>query len=302
MLSLKEIDRLQGIFFEVLEDTSKREYLLYLLCYIQLIRRDGRLSVRLDNFLRCASKNFLTTRSFWKDALVEINLFTITDLFGNVYKGKDIYKVNEEDINFISVDNKYCKDMNEFASKVIRYWGIVNRLSYYGKSMTPYDAIHTSVLIFNEGLFEEIEYYSDLQKDRFKSEGNFFNALSNLSTAFINYSKNRTTMAIHHMSVALEELSLLGDVYYGIDVKKLRGDVYKALKKLQKGRSIESIKIEFVNERRGKSLLSRVWSTFKELLRRIKGGKRWSLMSSEIASYFSTGDFWKRQTSSPKVG
>ncbi|MGB9874496.1 MAG: hypothetical protein ACPLRS_05970, partial [Hydrogenobacter sp.] len=78
--SIKETDRLEGIFLEVLDDTSKRELILYLLCYVQLIRKVGNVNIPLDQFLRCASRNFINMRNSWKDILAEMNIFFINDL------------------------------------------------------------------------------------------------------------------------------------------------------------------------------------------------------------------------------
>jgi hypothetical protein len=88
VLELRERDRLESLFLEVLEDQSKRELLLYLLCYIQLVKKEGNFSIGLDQFLGCAYRSFRASRNQWKDVLVELNLLKITDIYGNVYVGK----------------------------------------------------------------------------------------------------------------------------------------------------------------------------------------------------------------------
>jgi hypothetical protein len=110
VLELRERNRLESLFLEVLEDQSKRELLLYLLCYIQLVKKEGNFSIGLDQFLGCAYRSFRASRSQWKDVLVELNLLKITDIYGNVYAGKDIYKLQEDNLLFVSLYEQYLED------------------------------------------------------------------------------------------------------------------------------------------------------------------------------------------------
>lgn len=288
---IKETDRLESIFLEVLDDTSKRELILYLLCYVQLIRKVGNVNIPLEQFLRCASRNFINMRNSWKDILAEMNIFFISDLHGNTYTGKDIYRIDERGFHFISVHHKYCKDISSFSSKVVKYWGVINKVHHYGRSMTPYDAVYVSAIMFNEGLYEELLSYCEFQKERFRKEANFFDALSSLSLA---YKKKEST--IQHISDCLRKITPFGDVYYSINLEKLRRDLSKLLKKLQKGKSLENIKIEFVNgERNKESKWKRLIKGIKNIFRRIKGGKRWTLTTSETACYYSIEDCSKKR-------
>ena len=91
MLEIKERDPLSNLLLEVLEDPSKKEMVYYLMCYLQLVRREDSFHVELNRFLSCAYRNFQKARSYWKDLLVGMNIFVISDLYGNVYMGKDIY-------------------------------------------------------------------------------------------------------------------------------------------------------------------------------------------------------------------
>jgi hypothetical protein len=298
---IKETDRLQGIFLEVLEDTSKKELLLYLLCYVQLVRKEGNITVGLDQFLRCASKNFITNRNSWKDVLAEMNIFTITDLYGNAYTGKDIYRIDEREFYFMRIDQKYCRNVNLLSSKAIKYWGVVNKISHYGRSVTPYDAVYASAIMFNEELYEELEGYCEFQKERFRRESAFFEALISLSLAYRHYSRQKHEQVISYISDSIKKLTPLGDVYYNINLGKFRSHLSKLLKRLQKGKTIESVKIEFVSRGDNKEpFWKRFLSHVRGLLRRLKGGKRWTLTSSEMVCYYSIEACLKRQINSPK--
>jgi hypothetical protein len=140
VLELRERDRLESLFLEVLEDQSKRELLLYLLCYIQLVKKEGNFSIGLDQFLGCAYRSFRASRSQWKDVLVELNLLKITDIYGNVYAGKDIYKLQEDNLLFVSLYEQYLEIFTGLSNKVVKYWSIAHRLSY-SKLWNPQDAI-----------------------------------------------------------------------------------------------------------------------------------------------------------------
>ena len=289
--SIKETDRLESIFLEVLDDISKKELILYLLCYIQLVRKLGNVNIPLDQFLRCASRNFISMRNSWKDVLTEMNIFFINDLYGNIYTGKDIYRVDEKGFYFISIDHKYCRDLSSFSSKVAKYWGVVNKLSHYGRSMTPYDAVYVSAIMFNEGLYDELLSYCEFQKERFRKEADFFDALSSLSLA---YRKKKD--AVEYINQCLKKIAPLGDVYYSINLEKLKKDLSKLLKKLQKGKSLENIKIEFVNgEKNKESTWRKLIKSIRNFFKRMKGGKRWTLTISETAYYYSIEDCSKKR-------
>lgn len=298
---IKETDRLQSIFLEVLEDTSKKELILYLLCYVQLVRKEGKVTVDLDQFLRCASKNFINTRNSWKDVLVEMNLFTINDLYGNTYTGKDIYRIDEKDVNFIRIDQKYCRDINLLGSKIAKYWGVINRVSHYGRSVTAYDAVCTSALMFNEGLYDELENYCEFQKERFKKEAVFFEALISLASAFKLYSRQNNRNIVPYVRDCLNRIINLGDVYYNINLGKLKCDLSKVLKKLQKGKAVESVKIEFINRGdREESVWRKFIKSIKGIFKRIKGGKRWTLTNSGTVCYYSIEAYLRRQRNFPR--
>ncbi|MCS7284665.1 MAG: hypothetical protein NZ527_03005, partial [Hydrogenobacter thermophilus] len=84
-------------------------------------------------------------------------------------------------------------------------------------------------------------------------------------------------------------------------LEKFRSHLSKLLKRLQKGKTIESVKIEFVSRGDSKEpFWKRFLSQVRGLLKRLKGGKRWTLTSSEMVCYYSIEACLKRQINSQK--
>jgi hypothetical protein len=274
VLELRERDRLESLFLEVLEDQSKRELLLYLLCYIQLVKKEGNFSIGLDRFLGCAYRSFRASRSQWKDILVELNLLKITDIYGNVYAGKDIYKLQEDNLLFVSLYEQYLEDFYGFSNRVVKYWSIAHKLSY-GKLWNPQDAIHLGVYIFNEELYEEYMHYSELQKERFRKEAVFFEVLEKAV-------KGTTVQdCVKCWWEALELAKKLPDVYYGVDVEKLRKSLENNWRRCQKGKKVEKVKVEFVRQTKGKGFWRYLKDTITRLYRRLVHKGPWNITLKE---------------------
>ncbi len=270
MLELRERDRLESLFLEVVEDQSKKELLLYLLCYIQLVKKEGNFSISLGQFLGCAYRSFRASRSQWKDVLVELNLLKITDIYGSVYVGKDIYKLQEDSLFFVSLYEQYLEDFYGLSNRVIKYWSIVHKLSY-GKLWSPQDAIHTAVYIFNEELYEEYVHYSELQKERFKRERVFFEVLEKVVKGTISQD------CAKHWWEALELARELPDVYYGVDVEKLRKSLETNWRRCQKGKRVEKVKVEFVRQSKGRGFWGRIKDSINRIYRRISDRGPWNI-------------------------
>lgn len=253
MLEIRELDRLLSLFLEVMDDPSKKELLLYLLCYVQIARREGSGTIELDELLSCAYRNFRTSRSFWKDVLVELNLFKIWDLYGNVYKGKDIYKLSESGVYLMTLEGSYAQDISSFGHRVLKYWNIVNRLD--GRRSLG-ETIKACVFAFNEELYQEAALYAELQKERVPQEASFFSLIEELCRASLTKKKED----IHnHLLKSYKLARELGDVYYEVNIRKLREDIQKGIKRLQKNQDPGKIKIEFVWKRNKRSFLSYLW-------------------------------------------
>ncbi len=261
MLELKERDPLSNLLLEVLEDPSKKEMIYYLICYLQLVRREDSFNIELNRFLSCAYKNFQRARSYWKDLLVSMNVFVISDLYGNLYMGKDIYKVEEEGIYLISLRHEYLNQVDEIGLKALKLWNILSKTAVYRKFITAQDAVIISTLLFNEGLYQEVINYCELCIERYPSEASYFRILDRLSRL---YTEAKDVKGI--IREVLKELERLGEVFYGVNLLKLRRDMEVMLKRVERGQSIGPIRIEFVKYRdRGKGLLGRIFRKIREL-------------------------------------
>ncbi|SHK17728.1 hypothetical protein [Thermocrinis minervae] len=281
---LKERDRIHSLFLEVLDDSSKKELFLYLMCYLQLVRRRGNLSISLTDYLSCASGSFKKARANWKDILVELNLLAISDMYGRVYEGKDIYKVSEEDLCFITLKEEYVNRLDELSVKVLKYWMVINKIASGGRKLSILDAALTCVYLFNEELYDELHELLSIYIMRYPSEKSFFNLLDLLIK--VNTSKGEKL----YIQQALGTLKDFGEVYCGINLKKLKEDLYM----MYKGKLKDSIKLEFVKHTQRRGLLRKVIDSIVSFIRKLKGGKKWTLQSSETAFYFFTEDLWKR--------
>ena len=290
---LKETEKLQSLFLEVLDDLQKKELLLYLMCYVQVVRREGNFSVELSRYLSCSSKSFKETRHDWRDILVELNLFFITDTYNNIFFGKDIYKVDDRDINFISITEPYIKNFEEFSHRVIKYWNIVNRALTYPGRVSLQNSLFMLSLTFNEELYDEAILYADVCSQRFARDDKFFKAVKHLSLMEIS---NEPHKKVKHAQQALEILATLGPVYYEIHVEKLLEDVRHLIRRVQKNKPYKRIKIEIIKDKgyNKPNLLKRLFDQIRNAVKSLKGGKKWTLDSSEIAFCCSMENYLKR--------
>ncbi len=277
MLEIKERDPLSSLILEVLEDPSKKEMVYYLMCYSQLVRREASPTIELSRFLSCAYRNFQRARSYWKDLLVSMNLFVISDLYGNLYTGKDIYKVEEDGIYFISLRYEYTNQLEELNHKVLKLWNLLSRINTYRKYLTPQDAVMISSIMFNEGLYEEVESYCEVCFERFPSEKVYLRVLYNLSKL---YSREKSDL-LQDLKQSVKDLEKLGDVYYGINLFKLKKDIEGLIRRMEKGSSLSSIKIEFVSQERKRGFFDRVIKFIKGLFVKVFDRKNTKAYSFE---------------------
>ncbi|MCX8164743.1 MAG: hypothetical protein N3D14_05045 [Aquificaceae bacterium] len=263
MLEIKERDPFSSLVLEVLDDPTKKEMVFYLMCYSQLVRRDGSFHIELERFLSCAYRNFRNARNYWKDILVEMNLFVISDLYGNLYKGKDIYRVEEGGVYLISLKHEYAHLFDELSYKALKLWNVLSRMVVYRRFLTAQDAVVVSTLMFNEGLYEEVKGYSEVCAERYLAEAIYFKAIGKLSSLYMGDLKKTP----QNVRAILGELEKLKEVYYGINMLKLRRDLENLAEKVERSKAISPIKIEFVNQKmKGggwlKSLLKRLMDIF----------------------------------------
>ncbi len=289
---IKERDKLHSLFLEVLDDPQKRELLLYLMCYVQVVRREGSFLVELTRYLSCSSKSFRRERHHWKDILVELNLFYIVDVYNNFYTGKDIYKVKEDGINFIGLIDTYARSFEDFSYKLVKYWNIVNKAQVCCCGFSLQNSLLMLCLTFNEELYEETLLYSEVCAHRFKRDALFFDAIRHLSLMELSDEEK-----IRHAQASLELLSKLSAVYYQINVKKLTQDIRSVLRRLNKGKSYHRIKVSFMDIKKpqGPGFFKGLWGWVRERLRTLRGERKWILDSSDRVFCSSTGDHLRKR-------
>lgn len=265
MLEIKERDPLSNLVLEVLEDPSKKEMIYYLICYLQLVRRENSFHIELNKFLSCAYRNFQKARSYWKDLLVSMNIFVVSDLYGNLYIGKDIYKVEEGGIYLISLRQEYLNQIDSISHKALRLWNILSKIVIYRRFMTAQDAVMISALMFNEGLYQEVRNYCEVCFERYPSEASYFRALDKLAGLYV----ERVDIKQILREVAYD-LEKLGQVFYGINMLRLRRDVENMLRRVERGQGVGPIKIEFINQKgRGMSWFGKVFSSLRHFAEKI---------------------------------
>jgi hypothetical protein len=286
--SWSELGRLESIFLEILEDPSKKEVLLYPICYCQLVRKIGTFEVPLDKLLSCATKTFKTSRVRWQDIILELDLFQLITPEGDVILGKDILRIGSCENLRISFLPEFREVFYEIYSKFLKYWTVLSKISSYSKRNTPAEAVYLASLIFNEELYGESLHYSQLQGMRFAEDQHLFRAIESLSVFYRDVNEKK----VFDPSKVKEALSLIADLhtpYYGINIQKLRKDLEILYRDLTKGKRYFIVKISFtMGSNHGKGLFRGIISG---ILSKIKhfGGKRWTLMSSEMAFCSSTG-------------
>lgn len=271
MLEIKERDPFSSLVLEVLDDPTKKEILFYIVCYSQLVKREGSLRVELNRFLSCAYRNFRSTRNHWKDLLVEMNLFVISDLYGNLYAGKDIYRIKDGGVYLISLKGEYLHLLESMSHKAIRLWNILSRTMLYRRRHTAQEAIVLSALMFNEEVYEELQNYCEMAVERYPAEAPYFRAVGRLSRIYAGKESN----LYQGLKEVLDELEVFNHVYYGLNLSKLKKDVQNLLEKVEKGKGLEVVKIEFANQEKGKeSWLRKLFRKIKEVLGRLWIGKK----------------------------
>lgn len=264
MLEIKERDPLSNLILEVLEDPSKKEMIYYLLCYTQLAKREESFSIELNRFLSYSYRNFQKARSYWKDLLVSMNLFSISDIYGNVYEGKDIYKVEDDGIYLISLKKDYLNQIAGIHYRVLKLWNILSKVATYRRYFTAQDAVIISALMFNEGLYQEVENYCEICLERYPHEYPYFITIYTLSQFYSTGSKE----AFQELMQRVKDLEGIGEVYYGINLLKLRRDIENLIKRLEKGGYPNPIRIEFINQRnKSEGFLSRVIKRIKHFIK-----------------------------------
>lgn len=290
----QEIGKLENLFLEIVEDPTKKEVLLYPICYCQLVRKESSFDIELSKLISCASKTFHTFKGKWQDILLELHLFQFTTPSGEVLYGKDILKVSSPEGLSVSFMPEYREVFYEVYSRLLKYWTVLSKVSSYSKRNTPAEAVHMNALIFNEELFMESSLYAEQQSLRFKEEEVFFRAIRKVSDFYVK-ALEQGEVKPELVKDALCELKSLKGIYYGLNILRLRKDLESLLKDISRGKGYPVIKISFVlGSGHGKGLLHRIFSKVVRKLREI-GGRRWTLMNSGTDCCSFTGTYWIRR-------
>ncbi len=289
-----EVGRLENIFLEIVEDPTKKEILLYPICYCQLVRKENSFEIALHKLIACANKTFHSFKGKWQDILLELNLFMFIMPNGDVLLSKDILRVQSPDGIKVSFLPEYREVFYEVYSRFLKYWSVLSKISSYSKRNTPSEAVYLSSLIFNEELFSENVHFTNTQSFRFPKDRVFFDALNKLSRFYSTYQEKKEIL-----TDLLEEtrslIEPLEDNYYGINLRKLKRDLELLQKEITRGRVVFTVKIEFsLVAGHGKGFLKRLLSGIVSKLKAL-GGKRWTLMNSETGYFSFTEIYLRRQ-------
>jgi len=291
----QEIGRLESIFLEIIDDPTKKEVLLYPICYCQLVRKENSFEIDLGKLIGCANRTFHTFRGRWQDVLLELDLFQFLTPKGDVLLGKDILRISSPDGMKVSFLPEYREIFYEVYSKFLKYWTVLSKVSSYSKRNTPAEAIYLASIIFNEELYAETLHFSSLQRLRFPYEDIFFSALIDLSEFYIKVNE-RKDFDISLLERSLAKFQRLKGIYYGVNVGKLRKDTENLIREVERGRKYFVIKISFSGGKgQGRGFIRRFFSKLARKIREI-GGRRWTLMNSGTAYFSFTEIYWRRQS------
>ncbi len=274
------LDRLESLFIEIIDYPLKKEILLYPICYCQLVRKTNSFDVELSRLISCANKTFKALRGNWQDILAELNMFQIYSIEGNLYTGKDILRLTDTDGLFVTLLPEYRENFNNLCNKLLKYWNILSRISTYGKRNIVAESIYISCLAFNEGLYEEVQLYINLNEEYFDKTKPFFKAISNLSKIFCDMEKGilpQNTVAM--LNDTIKMLETLPGVFYGVNIVKLKRDTERFMKDIQRKKIPEFFTIEFIRTSKGESnIFKKLIKIIKDKLRKPKNLKNINLM------------------------
>ncbi len=268
----QEAGRLENIFLEIIEDPTKKEILLYPICYCQLVRKDSNFEIELTKLISCASKTFHTFKGRWQDILLELDLFQLITPKGDVLYGKEFLKIQSPEGFKISFLPEYREVFYEVYSKLLKYWTVLSKISSYSRRSIPAEQVYLSALIFNEELFPEAVHFVSMQSLRFPEERSFFYALKNMSEFYIRVNEKRE-LKTSLLEKSLSLLEELRDPYYGISVERLKRDIETLLRDIERGKRYFVLKIPFLlssGNKKGffKEIFEKVFNKLAEIRRK----------------------------------
>ena len=288
----EELDHVENLFLELLDDPMKKEILLYPICYCQLVRRTGNYEIPLIRLRACAEKPYKLITASWQDLLFELGMFVLQDREGRVYTGKEILTLRDNEELTVNIKAEYKEDFYQFYTKLLKYWGVLSSKLTYGKPLSPDAATYMLGLVFNEELFKESKYYSEILSMRFPREASFFKAVKLISEFYQHY-RERGDILNENLKKALSLLGPFPDKFYMLNTLKLKKDIDRLRKSIKRGEMF-IIKLEFVQNSRKVGFFKRFYNLLKNKLLKF-GGKKWSSHSSETDYYSFIETLLKRR-------
>ena len=254
---------LDSIFLEVLDDLSKKEVLLMVLCYIQLVRRENSFEVPLLDLIRCSEKPHKHIKGDWRDIMMELDIFYVNE-DDKIYEGKDIFKVQDTGQAQVSIANIYKPDFNNISNLVAKYWNIVSKLSSFGDGSLSEKKVSTVVLLYNEQLFKECILYANMLKERSFSttEKKFFDAVIDACFAMEFYQKDILNRAKDYAKSASDKLSKIEN-FYDLNLRDFTKQLDLFFKKPQKQKLKEIPRIHTNRYKKKNSMFSRLLNKIK---------------------------------------
>ncbi len=256
---------IESIFLEVLDDLSKKEVLLMILCYIQLVRRENSFEVPLIDLIKCSEKPYKHIKGDWRDIMMELDIFYITEE-DKTYEGKDIFKVQDTSQAIVSIVNVYKPDFNNISNIITKYWNIVSRLSSFSGEDIIEKRISTVVLLFNEQLYKECILYSNMLKERSLSDKEkvFFDGMIDACFSMEFYQKDLIDRAKDYAKNTSNKLNIVEN-FYGLNLKDFVKHLDLFFKKPQKQKLKELPKLQTIKHYKKPNIFSRFFSKLKNL-------------------------------------
>ncbi|NPB06292.1 MAG: hypothetical protein GXO03_01675 [Aquificae bacterium] len=234
--------RLESLFLELLDDPSKKELLLYPICYCQAVRRLGDFEVPLKSLLRCTDKSYRFTRVSWQDHLLELDLFLLKDKRGRTFRGKEILALCDEEGLRAELLPEYRDEFYGFYARLLKYWTVLSSASPYENEPPETLSAKLAVKAFNEGLYKEVRLYASLCSQRYPSARDFFTALKLLAEFYEAYQEGK--LKEENLKKARALLSVLGPRFLGVNLRCLKRELDRLLKSLKRG-TVYPIKLTF---------------------------------------------------------
>lgn len=260
---IKERKEIEDIFLELLFDISKKDILMFLICYCQFVRRDGSFDVNLQSLIKCVEKPYRDLKGTWEDILVELDIFYIT-VKNNIFTGKDIYKIKSPQEATISINNYFKNNFNDICSKSIKYWNILSRLNSFIDLGSFSEKLKVCIMLFNEELFNECSEFLYYVKgsDISKSEALFSSALELASFGALFFSAKKFDRSKDVISEAISFLDQIDQAFYGVDIDSFKRDLLSFIKNIEKP-NVVFPKINYIENKKPPFFLKRIINKIK---------------------------------------